>query len=235
MVDGTCRWRRYAAACAALALSVAAQQPDSSTRRASGQPSKVILAIADVSTDSYQHDSISHALSTVEGLGGSVYDTVIRTDLQLVTKGAIAAATGTLTFYKNLDDFDAVIWMASGDPPLTTQQKEDLLSFVRAGKGLVVLHSGLSSARTWPGFADMIGASVGEEPKRPEEFRVSILDAAFMAQFPKSFRIAEAFRPVQVRAAASPSVNLRAHRIASKYMWYTSGLSQVLASWAKEP
>ena len=74
---------------------------------------------------------------------------MIRTDLQLVTKGAIAAATGTLTYYKNLNDFDAVVWFASGEPALTVQQKQDLLSFVRDGKGLVVIHSGLATSRAW--------------------------------------------------------------------------------------
>ena len=213
MVPATCRWRRCAAAAAAVALSLAAQQPpDSSTRRASGGPSRTILAIADVSTDPYQHDSISHALSTIEGLGAhaGLYDTVIRTDLQLVTKGAIAAATGTLTYYKNLDDFDAVVWFASGELSLTAQQKQDLLSFVRDGKGLVVIHSGLATSHAWPEFAEMIGGRSDGEPEAPKDFQVSVSDAhsAQMPHLPKSMRITDAFAPVILRAG--PGINVLA-------------------------
>ena len=182
MGHGTHRCGRYAAALAALAVSLAAQQPP-----------HVVLAIADVSTDLYQHDSISHALSTIEDLGlrAGLYDTVIRTDTQLITKRAIAAATGTLTFYRNLDDFDAIVWFASGDPPLDEQQKKDLLSFVREGRGLVVLHSGAGAFPHWPEFADMIGGRTAENPEAVKDHTVRILamDNPAMKLFPQSFQI----------------------------------------------
>src|SRR5437764_4494338 len=123
MGHGTHRSRRDAAARAAIAAmlaisAVGQQRPDTSTQRLHGQPEPTILALGDVSSDGYQHDSVSHALATIEGLGlrGGLFDTLIRTDTQLVTKGAIAAATGTLTFYKNLDDFDAALLFVSGEP-----------------------------------------------------------------------------------------------------------------------
>jgi hypothetical protein len=59
----------------------------------------------------------------------------------LVTKGSIVAATGTLTYYKNLDDFDAVVLFIEGNPPLNSQQRSDLLEFVRSGKGLTAIHT----------------------------------------------------------------------------------------------
>jgi type 1 glutamine amidotransferase len=206
---GVATYRRgcYAAAFAAVAFTLVAQQlPDSSTRRRSGQPLKTILAMADVSTDSYQHDSISHAVSIVEDLGlrAGLYDTVIRTDPQLVTRGAIAAATGTLTFYRNLDDFDAIVWFASGEPALDAQQKKDLLSFVRAGRGLVVLHSGVGAFPSWPEFAEMIGGRIEEHAEAVKESEVTVLDAqsAAMKLFPKRFRIRDNFSPVELQKDA---------------------------------
>jgi len=176
-------------------------QPDTSTRRLTGQPPKMILALGDVSTAGYQHDSVSHALATIEhlGLAAGLYDTLIRTDTQLVTKGALAAATGTLTFYKNLDDFDAVLLATSGEPKLSAQQKADLLAFVRNdGKGLIVTHTAASSFRSWPDFAAMVGGYTEERPGAAEDWKVNVSAQAStaMSLFPKSFQIRDHFSPV---------------------------------------
>src|SRR5690349_6728009 len=51
---------------------------------------KKLLAVADVQTG-FHHDSVSHALATVERIGreSKAFVTMIRTDSQLITKGAI--------------------------------------------------------------------------------------------------------------------------------------------------
>jgi hypothetical protein len=118
------------------------------------------LALGDVSTSERQLDVISHALSAIERLGlqAGLFNTVIRTDTQLVTKGAITAATGTLTYYKNLDDFAAVLMFVQGNPSLNAQQKSDLLSFVRSGKGLIAIDTTLSAFDSWPEFRDLLGS-----------------------------------------------------------------------------
>jgi type 1 glutamine amidotransferase len=181
-------------------------RPNTSTERLTGQPPKTILALGDVSTAGYQHESLSHALSTIEemGLRAGLYDTLIRTDPQLVTSGEIAAATGTLTFYKNLEDFDAVVLLTAGEPKLTPQQKSDLLSFVRNGKGLVAIHSAIGSFRGWPEFAGMIGGQNEERPAAKEDWDVTVLDTAnpLMSLLPKSFRIRDNFSPVALQKDA---------------------------------
>jgi hypothetical protein len=178
----------------------AQQRPDTSTGRLSGQPPRTILALGDVSTDTWQHDSVSHALATVEylGLRSGLYDTSIRTDTQLVTKGAIAAATGTLTFYKNLDDFDAVLLFVGGEPGLSSQQKTGLLSFVREGKGLVAIHSAVAAFPSWPEFAEMLGGRAAAGPEEVKDREVQVLDRRFpaMSLFPKSFHIRDHIAPV---------------------------------------
>jgi type 1 glutamine amidotransferase len=178
-------------------------QPITSTQRQVGQPPKTILALGDVSTSSFQHDSLSHALATIErvGLQAGLYDTLIRTDPQLVTKGGIATATGTLTFYRNLEDFDAILLLTAGEPRLSPQQKADLLSFVRDGKGLVVAHSAIGSFRSWPEFAEMIGGRAEEKAGPGEDWDVTVLAPATpaMSLFPSSFRIRDAFSPVKPR------------------------------------
>jgi type 1 glutamine amidotransferase len=173
---------RFALPGLVVCLSALAQlAPDSSTERRSRQPPKLALALADVSTSTYQHESLSHALSILEqiGLDAGLYDTLIRTDSQLVTKGAVALATGTLTFYRNLNDFDAVILLTAGDPKLTDSQKADLLSFVREGGGLIAFHSTLGSFRDWPEFVELTGGRTAEDPQGIADVWVTVADPAF--------------------------------------------------------
>ena len=116
-----------------LALSVAL------TSTLSAQPKKKkILAIGAVA--GFQHDSVSHALATIEQIGrrSGIYDTYIRTDTQLITKQKIAAGNA-----KNLDYFDAVVFYTTGELDMTPQQKKDLLSFVHDdGKGVPAITPG---------------------------------------------------------------------------------------------
>src|SRR5437016_14147716 len=86
-------------------------------------PKKKLLAIGEVK--GYQHDSVSHGLATLEKLGRhtGLWDTYIRTDNELLTKGKLAAGNA-----RNLNYFDAVIFYTTGDLGLTDQQKKDLLS-----------------------------------------------------------------------------------------------------------
>src|SRR5580693_6575884 len=89
---------------------------------------KRILAIGDVHRKNYQHDAVSHALATIERLGrtSGIYDTWIRTDIQLLTKHPIEFAeksTVTGAHYLTLNDFDAIFFYGIGELELTGQQK----------------------------------------------------------------------------------------------------------------
>lgn len=128
-----------------------------------------LLAVADVQTG-YHHDSLSHALATVERLGheSGAYVTNIRTDSQLITKqpllGQGSKYQGKNVNARNLDHYDALFLLPSGEGTLTPQQKADLLTFVRDdGKGLIVGHAGLLGFYDWPEFGELIGARMGGE------------------------------------------------------------------------
>src|SRR5438309_2306116 len=105
------------------------------TAPASSQTRKRVLAWGDTLTG-YQHDSISHALATMERLGreSGAFDLFIRTDSQWITKQPVAAPARNA---RNLDYFDAIFYFGTGDN-LTARQKQDLLSFVHDdGKGFI--------------------------------------------------------------------------------------------------
>ncbi len=113
------------------------------------QVRKRVLAWADV-RNGYQHDSISHAVATIERLGreSGSYDTFIRTDSQLITKHPITfpagtgIATGEQFNVRNLNDFDAIFFFGVREIELSAEQRADLLSFVKDdGKGFVAAHS----------------------------------------------------------------------------------------------
>jgi quinoprotein glucose dehydrogenase len=139
-----------------------AQQPDPWP----GQ--KHLLAVADV-LSGFHHDSISHALATVEQIGrrSGAYATMIRTDSQLITKGQIAGQgryEGRGVNARTLNYYDAIFMLPSGFGTMTDQQKADLLSFVRdEGKGLIVGHATGVAFTNWPEFGEMVGGYMDTE------------------------------------------------------------------------
>ncbi len=151
-----------------------------------------ILAWGDTS-QGYQHDSVSHALATIERLGyeTGTYDTIIKTDSQLITKHPVLGADGKpLLYAKNLNDFDAIFFFGVREVNLTAEQKADLLSFVRDdGKAFIVAHAGATAFFSWPEFGDMVGGRFDEHPWGIIGAPVIVEDSAFpgMTHLPKTF------------------------------------------------
>jgi len=160
---------------------------------------KHVLAWADV-RNGYQHDSISHAMATVERLGweSGLYDTFIRTDSQLITRQPVAfpanigIASSVTPLARNLNYFDAIFFFGVREIDLTAPQRSDLLAFVKDdGKGFVAAHSAITGFFSWPEFGDMIGGRFDEHPWDIVEARVVVDDRTFPAtrHLPPSFVI----------------------------------------------
>jgi len=145
---------------------------------------KHVLAWADV-RNGYQHESITHALSTIERLGweSGIYDTIIRTDSQSITKSPILFRTGTgiasgeQFLARNLDYFDAIFFFGVREIDLDARQRTDLLRFVRDdGKGFVATHAGATAFFSWPEFGEMLGGRFDEHPWGITEATVVVED-----------------------------------------------------------
>jgi len=151
-----------------------------------------VLAWGDV-TQGYQHDSVSHALATIERLGyeTGLWDTFIRTDSQLITKKPVVGADGQPLLYgKNLNDFDAIFFFGVREIDLKPDQMADLLSFVHDdGKGFVVAHSGLTGFFSSPEFGEMIGGRFDDHPWGIIQAPVIVEDSKFpgMSHLPATF------------------------------------------------
>jgi len=137
-----------------------------------------LLAVADVQTG-YHHDSISHALATIERLGrdSGEYIANIRTDSQLITRAGIVGQGpkygGKPVNARNLGEYDALFLLPSGEGTMSPEQKADLLGFVHDdGKGLLIGHAGILAFQQWPEFAEMAGARFGGEFAGPATVRV---------------------------------------------------------------
>ena len=175
-----------------LALAGAALVAADVTTPAAQAPAparKHVLAWADV-RNGYQHDSISHAVATIERLGreSGAYDTFIRTDSQLITKHPItfAAGTGIATGeqfnVRNLNYFDAIFFFGVREIDLSAEQRADLLSFVRDdGKGFVAAHSAATAFFSWPEFGEMLGGRFDEHPWGIADGTVVVDDPTFPA------------------------------------------------------
>ena len=156
-------------------------------------PKKHVLAWADV-RNGYQHEAINHAMATIERLGweSGEYDTYIRTDSQLITKRpvtfstATGIATGEQFLVRDLNYFDAIFFFGVREIDLTPEQRVDLLSFVREGKGFVAAHSAITSFFSWPEFGEMLGGRFDEHPWGIVDATVIVDDHKFPAM--QSFR-----------------------------------------------
>jgi uncharacterized protein len=130
---------------------------------------KKLLIVADVQTG-FQHDSINHDMAVVEEMGRKTgtYISFLRTDTQLITKGKVTASSKRYATRpnngRNLDYFDAVLFLGSGEGTMTDQQKADLLAFVHDdGKGLILGHAQGVDMYNWPEFGQMIGGFMDKE------------------------------------------------------------------------
>jgi type 1 glutamine amidotransferase len=135
--------------------------------RAGGAPArKRVLAWADTRNGVSQHESVSHALAIIERLGydSGLWDTFIRTDSNIVSAAPKKTDGTGASGGPNLNNVDAIFFMGHRDVPLDAAQKNELLAFVRDGKGFVASHVALTAFESWPEFLDLIGARFDQHP-----------------------------------------------------------------------
>lgn len=139
-------------------------------------------------------------MATIFDLGRKtgLFDTYIRTDIQLLTKHPIAFpetstvpdVNGNDVNYKTLNDFDAIFFYGIGELELTDQQKADLLSFIHDdGKGFIGCHTAITAFYKWPEYGEMIGGYFDDHPWTTFEAPIIVEDPNFpaMKAFPREF------------------------------------------------
>lgn len=165
-----------------LALLSIILLPPSGTHAAATK--KHLLAIGE--EKGYRHESVSHALATIERLGreSGVFDTTIRTDTEALTKKKLEYNA------KTLNDFDAVLFYTGGTLEMDDQKKANFLSFIHDdGKGFIGIHSAAITFTDWPEYGEMLGGYFDEHPWGTFDAPILVEDPAFpgMQQWPRAF------------------------------------------------
>jgi len=156
--------------------------------RAQAPARKKLLIIGE--EKGYRHEAVSHAMSTLDRLGKEtgLWDTVIRTDTEALTKKKLEYNA------KNLNDFDAVLFYTGGTLEMDDQQKADLLSFVHDdGKGFIGVHSAAITFTKWPEYVEMLGGTFDEHPWNTFSAPIIVEDPSFpgMQRWPKAFTLTD--------------------------------------------
>ena len=149
-----------------LAGSVALFADQGRGGRGGAPARKRVLAWADTRNGQSQHESVSHALAVIERLGyqSGLWDTFIRTDSHIISKTPKKTDGSAASGGPNLNNVDAIFFMGHREVPIDGAQKEELLSFVREGRGFVAAHIALTAFDSWPEFLDLIGARFDGHP-----------------------------------------------------------------------
>ena len=125
----------------------------------------------------FRHDSIVVSRQVLERMEG--LEVVATEDLSRISADS-------------LRDFDEVFFFTSGELPLSDRQKQDLLAFVRDGKGFGGAHSATDTLYGWPEYGEMIGGYFDGHPwAQAVNIDVEDPDHPAMRPLGPSFRIIE--------------------------------------------
>ncbi len=181
-----------------------------------GRPAgrKVVLAWADTRNGIAQHDSVSHALATIERLGyeSGLWDTYIRTDSNIASYKPLMTTGQPASGGPSFNNVDAIFFMGHREVPIDDQQKADLLKFVHDdGKGFVAAHVGLTALMAWPEFGEMLGGQFQDHPYGTVEGTVINEDPNFPAtrHLPAFFKLTDEFYQVKGFSREKSQVLLR--------------------------
>jgi uncharacterized protein len=124
------------------------------------QPKRVLFL---THSAGFRHDSIPVARAMLAQAGSRVnVEVTASEDVQMLRREVLAG-------------FDAVFFYTSGELPISAQQKQDLLDFVRSGKGFGGAHSATDTLYSWPEYGELIGGYFDGHPW-VQEARIDIED-----------------------------------------------------------
>lgn len=138
-------------------------------------------------TKGFEHDSVSDGMAAIYNMGREtgLWESVLRTDTELITKKELGRNT------KNLNYFDALVFVSTtGELDLDDSQKADMMSFIKEdGKGFVGVHAALDTNYKWPEYGEMIGGWFDQHPWSTFNAPIINEDPGFPAvrHFPRMF------------------------------------------------
>ncbi len=65
---------------------------------------------------------------------------------------------------ERLKEYDAVVFYTTGELPISDEQKDAFLDFIKSGKGFVGIHSATDTFYKWPEYGELIGGYFNGHP-----------------------------------------------------------------------
>jgi type 1 glutamine amidotransferase len=150
-------------------------------------------------TKGFHHASVELSKQIVKEIGdkSGAFETTLTEDVAAFTK-------------QNLRNYDAVMFNTTGELPLTDEQKQDLVEFIRSGHGFVGVHSATDTFYEWSTYNDIIGGYFNGHPWH-EQVTIDVADPAseIVGFLGKSFQINDEIYQISDFKAETSHVLLR--------------------------
>jgi hypothetical protein len=188
------------------------------------------LVLAVTTGQSPSHSSAPGGLNVIAELGrdSGLWRTIVSSDTGRLTLRPQSGVT-------NLNAFDAVVFRTSDSPPLTLQQRQDLLNFIRklkpvsmSGRGFLGIHSAIDSYDGWKEYSEMLGGRFISDFPRDYSATVKVDAPDFPAMKSLGDRFQISDRVARVSGFSPSSARLLAH------IDPVAGEPLVPIAWAKE-
>jgi hypothetical protein len=101
----------------------------------------------------YHHESVELSKQIVKEIGekSGAFDSTVTEDVGAFTK-------------ENLKNYDAVMFYTTGELPMTEEEENAFVDFIRSGHGFVGVHSATDTFYTWATYGDIIGGWFNNHP-----------------------------------------------------------------------
>lgn len=127
----------------------------------------------------YRHSYISTAVEILTKLGEKL-------------KIFEVYATEDVEEFSEIINFDGVIFLTSGEIPLSEEQKNMLIEFVKSGRGFVGIHNAADTFHTYTLYGEMLGGYFHSHPWTQEAiFIVENQDHQSTKHLPRKFKAYE--------------------------------------------
>ncbi len=166
---------------ASVALALAGQVAVVQTPGKAEAPKKARRLLYVVQTKGFHHDSTESSIPSVMTIGrkSGAFTTTVTDDASIITA-------------ELLKDYDAVMFLTTGELPMNEMHKRAFLQFIWSGRGFIGIHCATDTFYKWPEYGEVIGAYFDGHPWT-QEIAVNVEDVNFpgMNFLGKSFRFKE--------------------------------------------
>ncbi|MGI8784750.1 MAG: ThuA domain-containing protein [Acidobacteriota bacterium] len=132
-----------------LLLLLVVSQLDLGAQAASARKRILFLTLS----EGFKHAVIPFAIETLQKLAAQEKDFEVT-----------ASEDVSLLRADSLKNFDLVLFYTTGELPMTDVEKQDLMKWVRSGKGFAGVHSATDTFYQWPEYGEMIGGYFDGHP-----------------------------------------------------------------------